>query len=274
MKKKFAFMYVLESVTIVLAFIFFILAVLEVRNIIIMETYFTPNTYSSFVEFQGKDKFPDDYGFLTVEVIENSFWEELTVKSNTIVSDEDMYISWVINSINNPSSVPCYPGDPYISFTITDIPINRINPERLICKLDRVIALSNYYHPELQVTMCPKILNAFEMQIDIDSTNVAFMNSPVTYVGQSAYIRPDSLYWEKSETFGAGKFGRIIPENPYIPDECIVQVTGVSYLDDNGNVISSSNKNEINIWSKRMIHVSVNGTDLGWVYPTDLKSIA
>lgn len=219
----------------------------------------------------------EDNSTLTIDVIEELFWEELVNKSQSITSEEDKYVSWLINGIDNTQTIPAYHDTCYVKYGIGGIALEKVDYDRLMQKFQRVIDLYNYYH-DLQLEITPKILNELYMQVDVNSTNLEYLENPVTCVGQLAHLELRSsigvVYWESSQNFGSGKHGMATINNAYIPNDLVVTVNGVAYLDDYGNIISSSygTTQEIEIWKKRMIHISANGIDLGWVYPTNLTS--
>lgn len=218
----------------------------------------------------------EDNSTLTIDVIEDLFWEELVNKSQSITSEEDKFVSLLINGINK--TLPGYDDTYYVYYGMGGIPLDKVNYERLMQKLQRVIDLYNQYH-DLQIEITPKILNEYYMQVDAKSTNLYYLENPVTRVGQLAHLElRDSTgvyYWESSQNFGSGKHGMASMNNAHIPNDLVVTVNGVAYLDDNGNIISSSygTTQEIEFWEKRMLHISANGIDLGWVYPTNLTKV-
>ena len=219
----------------------------------------------------------EDNSTLTIDVIEELFWEELVNKSQSITSEEDKYVSWLINGINKTQTIPIYHDTCYVNYGMGGIALEKVDYDRLMQKFQRVIDLYNHYHDEdLQLEITPKILNELYMQVDVKSANLEYLENPVTCMGQLAHLELRSsigvVYWESSQNFGSGKHGLATINNAYIPNDLVVTVNGVAYLDDYGNIISSSygTTQEIEIWKKRMIHISANAIDLGWVYPTNL----
>lgn len=217
----------------------------------------------------------EDNSTLTIDVIQELSWEELMNSSQSITSQEDKYLSWLINGINKTQTIPAYHDTRYIKYGIGGIALEKVDYDRLMQKFQRVIDLYNDHH-DLQLEITPKILNELYLQVNVDSTNLDYLENPVTSVGQLAYLESRSstgaVYWESSQNFGSGKYGMATINNAYIPNDLIVTVNGVAYLDDNGNVLSSSygTTQEIETIEKRMLHISANGMDLGWVYPTNL----
>lgn len=236
------------------------------------------NENETAVALQEECNSLEDNSTLTIEVISELFWDELVDKSHSITSEEDRCVSWLINAVDEPQTIPAYPDETYISYSQGGIPLNNIEYDRLMQKFYCVIELYNHYH-NLQLELTPKILNELYMQIDVKSTNLRYLENPVTQIGQLAHIdlrNGGSIrYWESSQNFGSGKSGMASLNNPYLSNDLIVTVNGVAYLDDDGNIISSSygGSDEINFWEKRMLHISANGIDLGWVYPTDLTRV-
>lgn len=240
----------------------------------------TLNTYNTLTKnetsvIMQETKTVEDNSTLTIDVIEELFWEELVNNSKSITSEEDKYVSWLINGINKTQTIPAYHDTCYVKYGLVGISLKKVDYNRLMHKFQIVIDLYNHYN-DLQLEITPKILNELYMQVDVNSTNLEYLENPVTRVGQLAHLELRSsvgvIYWESSQNFGSGKDGLATINNAYIPNDLVVTVNGVAYLDDYGNIISSSygTTQEIDIWKKRMIHISANGIDLGWVYPTNL----
>lgn len=82
------------------------------------------------------------------------------------------------------------------------------------------------------------------MQIDVNPTNLNYLENSVTCVGQVAHLELKNsigvVYWESSQNFDSGKHCMASINNAYIPND---------------------------------LTVTVNGVDLGWVYPTSLTRV-
>jgi len=108
------------------------------------------------------------------------------------------------------------------------------------------------------------------------------LNFSPTCVGQLVYIRPGSKYYESSQNFGSGEYKVVDENNKCIPRSGIAAVTGVAYLDENGNVTRSyvSSFGEV---SRRAIpidrerpHMLLLFTELyflGWINPEDVLAL-
>ena len=229
------------------------------------------------VNVQETETVEDNSTFLTSEWFAELFLEESANKSQSITSEEDKYVSELSNGINKTQTMPAYHDTCYVRYIIGGIALEKVDYDRLMQKFQRVIDRYNQYHDEdLQLEITPKILNEHNMQVEVNSANLKYLGNPVTCMGQLAHLELRSsigvVYWESSQNFGSGKHGLATINNAYIPNDLVVTVNGVAYLDDYGNIISSfyGTTQRIEIWKKRMIHISANGIDLGWVYPTNL----
>ena len=96
-----------------------------------------------------------------------------------------------------------------------------------------------------------------------------YIKDMVTLTGQLAHVNKDTIYWEYAQNFGSGR-------NGVIAETKVVQVNGVAYLDENGQVVSSyygTTPKQIEKTAPRMLHIYTEEGDLGWVYPTQLTCI-
>lgn len=118
-------------------------------------------------------------------------------------------------------------------------------------------------------------------QVDIKSTNLADLEKPVTEIGQLTVVKQDTTYWETSQNFGTGRNNIVTADNIYVPQDRVVTVNAVSYLDENGNIKSSfyrtfdqlqqqSPNVQVEICQQCMVHICTDTTDLGWVSPENL----
>lgn len=206
-----------------------------------------------------------DTSTLTVEFIKNSTWDTLSSQDDFIKTEEDKYLSWLIEYIKKPLFTPVY-SQQYISFSIGGIRIEDIDSIRFCEKVHQVVALYNSFNSLQLKTNIEFYENS--LSIECKSSNLDYLENPVTATKKTAHVRADTVYWESSENFGSGKYGMISGDS-------LVTVNGVSYLDDNGNILSSyyNVPTEIDIWKKRMLHISLNDIDLGWVDPTYLTKV-
>lgn len=207
-----------------------------------------------------------DTSSLTLEYIEDSFWEVLVVHEKTR-TEEDRYSHWLIAGINERNVIHIYGDEPYVSYSIGGIELEKVNYDRLIKKFQRIIDLYNYTHP-LELIMVEEKLNERYAQVTVKSTNLEYIENPVCHIGDMAKVRTENLtYWESAQYWGSGSSGVI---NKVITPT--VKVDGVAYLSDDGEVteIDFNIENNIKIWKRRMLHISIDEEVLGWVYSTDL----
>lgn len=184
---------------------------------------------------------------------------------------ENKYVNWLVEGIKDPRTIPTYHDTPYVSYCLAGISLEEVDYGWLMEKFQLVIDDYNSLH-DLQLKMTSEITNEVYLSIEVKSTNLEYLEKPVNRVGQLAHVELGTVYWESSQNFGSGKSSMVSTKNVYIPDNCIVTVNGVAYLDYKGNILYSSygNMQGIQIWEKRMFHICANGIDLGWVYPTHL----
>lgn len=203
---------------------------------------------------------------LTLKSMEDLTWEELLKESKKTTSYEDWYINMLVEGINKTNYIEAYFMN-YISYVLGGIKLREVDRSRLMEKMNKVIEIYNEYH-ELQLEMTTKILSEDYMQVDVKSSNLEDVADPVWKVGDLAYVKPDSTYYEGCEYFGVGKPGTMVPEDR------IIKVVGVSYLNSVGRIESLSYKDgeDIEIWKKRMLLIS-DGNNLGWIFPTRLKAL-
>lgn len=192
-----------------------------------------------------------------------------TVQENTNKKLEDTYVNYLSEGINKTQVIHAYHDIRYVQYSLGGIQLKKIDYNRLLNKFQKVIDSYNYYH-SLKLEFIPRILNEHYMQIDVQSTNVKILNKPVVFIGQQAHIESinssvEGIFcWEYSENYGSGKYKIINDTN--------VTVDGVAYLDDAGEVISSSYEYQqlILVGKKRMLHISTDEVE-GWVYPANLQ---
>lgn len=230
------------------------------------------SSFTANAEVKSASKEAADDSTLTLEVIEELSWKELVDKAQYVSSEEDQYIKWLVINIGKRNMIPEYHNTEYIKCSVSGISTDGIESRRLTRKCEEVINLYNSSH-SLELILDISYKNS-RLNIKIKSKNLKYLEHPVTQVGQSAKIELGALYWQSSQSFGSGKYGIVSKENRNIPDNYIVTVDGVAYLDDNGNILSAEfgNNSKIELFNKRMLHISADGSDLGWVYPTHLMS--
>jgi len=211
----------------------------------------------------------EDNSVLSINVIENAFWEKLEGLNYPVRTKEDEYLTWLISGISEPTStIPAFGDLPYISYSMGGLREEDIDVDRFIYKCQRIIDLYNHTH-DLQLTMKADFSTSSKMLgIDVRSENPDFIENMVVLTGQLAHVKERTIYWESAQNYGSGKNG--------VTDTRVVQVNGVAYLDENGEVQSSyygKTPRQIEMWATRMLHICTEDTDLGWVYPTQLTCI-
>lgn len=203
----------------------------------------------------------DDDSYLTIEVIEECFWEELVDKSQAPISEEDCVIQTMIELIE-AQQLRCFSERAYLVFPIN----NMVNYDRLMQKLGKVVEL---YNASFDVPI--KLIDKSNSEGNLAAIyfEVASILNPVSYLGQFATVTSENaVYWESSEGFGSGSSGSIKVGS-------VVLVDKVSYLDEDGTILNVNSLEdsdlEIDISQMLMLHIwSIDGKDLGWICPRDL----
>lgn len=209
----------------------------------------------------------EDNSSLTVNVMEELFWEELVKKSEEemIISEEDKYVSWLIDELDEIK--------PYVKYDIGGIDLKKVYGNRLMKKFQKVVDLYNDYF-KLQVGMKSKIEDDI-LQVEFTSSNIKCIeNRPISSIGQLAHVNLEGalgvIYFESSKNFGSGKYGILAS---FGNEHIIVNVNGVAYLDEKGDIISSfyGCEKEIDTSKSHMLHIASKGIDLGWIHPNNLR---
>ena len=117
----------------------------------------------------------EDTSTLTVEFIKNSTWDELVSISqdNFIKTEEDKYLSWLIEYIKKPLVMLDYPNEQYISYIIGGLRLEDIEQTRFLKKVQLVIALynsSNQLQLKTNITFYENTLS-----IECKSTNLDYL---------------------------------------------------------------------------------------------------
>ena len=220
------------------------------------------------VRVNAQETAEEDESYLTIEVIENSFWEELESCKYPQITKEDEYLIWLIEEIREPHVIPAFGDLNVISARIREIKEDEVDIDRLLYKCQRIVDLYNFTH-DLQLKIEKKKFTPLKSEILIQSEIPDYIKYLVTMTGQLAHVKADTVYWECAQNFGSGISG-------VIEETRVVQVNGVAYLDENGEVISSyygTTPQQIEKTAERMLHICIGDTDLGWVYPTQLTCI-
>ena len=209
----------------------------------------------------------EDKSYLTIEKLEKCYWEQLEALKFPIITDEDKNLYLLIDGIREPTATrPAFGNTPYINMNLW-IGVKDEYIDRFIYKCKRVVDLYNYTH-DLQLTMTSETTDSM-LIICVKSQEPDFIKHMVTINGELAYVKKDTIFWECAQNFGSGESG-------VIEETRVVQVNGVAYLDENGQVVSSyygTAPKQIERITLRMFHICTEGEDLGWVYPTQLTCI-
>lgn len=229
-------------------------------------------------------------GLVTLEFLRQiSSWKELTDtvlpigdEYQNIENKEDFYVVLMIDAISETNTIPIYHNEEYIKTGVGGIRLKEIDSNRLMLKYRAIIDIYNASN-KLQLIFEPIMLDGECMQVDVNSTNVFYLEHLATKLGQHVTLKPNTKYWESAWNDGSGKFGVATDTNMYIPEDGVVTVNGVAYFDETRtNVLESYyvpynelGGHEINIkyYECRMIHICTETTDLGWVYAEDLLTV-
>lgn len=236
-------------------------------------------------EKNNEDKDDEDKNeVLSLEYLSKvSSWEDLTSTNLTVVNShskpEDTYVKMFIRDISQKKKMPIYHDIEYVSECVAGIRLDEINYDQLMQKFQTVINLYNKSN-ELQLTFEPHILNEILMEVNVSSTNIAFLKASPTRIGTLVLIRDGAKYWESSHNDGSGKYGVATSENHYIPKDFVVMINGFAYFDESKtNVVEhfytpyneiEGNGEKIKLNEPRMLHICTEAADLGWVYAEDV----
>ena len=218
-------------------------------------------------EVEAKEE--KDESYFTVELIENSSWDDLEQEEhNNRNTKEDVLVLHLISGISHQKQISAYPDFYYVSYGIGGIQDEEVNTDRLFYKFELIIELYNQTH-DVQLTMEKLNYPNHSKGVMIQSEKPDYIKYMVHLTGSLAHVKPDTKYWESAQNFGAGKNGKI-------SDAMTVKVNGVAYLNEYGEIIHNfygNNPHRIKTMAPRMLHICTGDTDLGWVYPTQLTSI-
>lgn len=218
----------------------------------------------------------DDDGKITIDFLKSiQSWKELASQVVPISDDayehinnyEDLYCLQLIQEISKPMTAPLYHNADFIELHLDYIELKYVDFSRLITKYDLII---NLYNKDNELYLKWGIISHSKdyARLDVYSTNLEYLDNPVTQIGQTATIQVNSNYWSDCQNYGSGK------KNTVFPLDNQVIVKGVAYLDEKGNVVSRNFEEnaEIHYGEEHMIYVSfTDGSESGWVFPTNLK---
>lgn len=236
-----------------------------------------------------KPAVPD--GKLTLDIIENwpSSWEEfvnynipMNFSYSNVESKEDQYCITLIKSINHKMTAPIYHDYEYVKSGMGGIKVQEVKLSRLIYKFHAIIELYNKTN-EFDIVWQPKMLSEEIMQVDMESTNVEWLEHPAYAIGEVVQVKQGAKYWEASWNDGSGKYGIVTDSNPYFAEGSVLRVNGVSYLDDSWTDVLWSyccpytelngDTTLLHLSRRRMLHLCSGTTDLGWFYAEDVAAL-
>lgn len=191
----------------------------------------------------------------------------LTVQAKGTNSTEDIgtaeRIDKMLEQLEVQKAGKAYPGELYISAGYV---IRMEEYEDFKKEIRGALEKYNSCH-ELKLEVDIRIFSEDYAAVDFYSENLYYIENTPIYIGKACYVREGEWnYWESSEGFGSGKSGTVEGGDAVI-------VTRVSYLDEDGNIISTSfdDSEEIRFADLRMLHIcSIEGDDLGWIWPLSL----
>lgn len=214
---------------------------------------------------------------LTLQRIKGSSWEELETLTTNITSEEDMYLTSLVENLKNPMISSVYHDKEFIYYEMIIGLSLAVDLERLFEKSQSVLDVYNASH-ELQVELLdPSISgNGTSFSFYFQSTNAYEVILSVNQLGQVLLTNSNTTYWETSYHFGTGKHN-------FINEHDIVIINGVSYLREDGSIESSSYKTyeqllhsdsaiAIDASKKYMLHICSETTDFGWIFPEYLST--
>lgn len=229
------------------------------------------------------------YELVTIEYIESLSWEKIRSHYKEIFNNgDDLYIQKVITYINRDENFDSKKQD--LVYVNGQVYLEDTDYDTMCKKIQAVVDSYNVAN-EIKIKLYTRAYDnePGHMQVIILSSNY-----PATYVGQTVEIKWGAIFYEKSKNFGEGNwnttfcidyegYGFGIPE--FIPEDYTVIINGISYLDDNGNIISRYYKTfeEIKVQNIRipidtgkcyMLHVCTSKGDLGWLVPEAVKAIS
>lgn len=183
---------------------------------------------------------------------------------NTRNSKEE--VERMLNGLEERPAGRGYPNDNYISMHYV-FRLDRIDYDSLERELQEAVEVYNSCN-ELEIEAKISTVSEGYGEVCFSSKNLYYIEHTPIYIGQRAYVRAGKWkYWESSENLGSGKSGTIEAKEG---EQIAVIVTGVSYLNEEGEIISSTFNDceEIKFAELRMLHISnEEGVDLGWIWP-------
>lgn len=177
-------------------------------------------------------------------------------------SYEDWHLVNIMDGISRTMTVPVYHNMEYTSFNYGGLDLKEVSYDRFMNKVHDIIDVYNKdAAEERKLVMDTRVTNSQFLSVELKSQNTLF--TPATQIGQRVKLKKGTKYWESAYGDGSGKYG-ILSEDI----EC--NVTGYAYLDENReNIIESyvgDEKKDIFPWENRLVHISTDNTDLGWVW--------
>lgn len=227
-------------------------------------------------------------GLVTIEYLENLSWEDIRDNyTNLFINSDDLYLYHVIMNIDRDDSFDIKNG--YILSRNGMVYLEKTTYDVICQKLQIIIDKYNVAN-DIQIKLYTK-----QYTDDPGHMNITLLSSnyPATYVGQTVQLKRGALFYESSKHFGSGNYsttfyidcvGYGFEQFSYIPNDYMVLVNGISYLDDDGNIISATYMTFDEIMAQNMhisidfsktymLHICTSQTDLGWLVPEDVKSV-
>ena len=230
----------------------------------------------------------DEDGLITIEYIKSLSWEEISNNYEKLFNNgDDLYLRNIVKYIGREEfdfrkeNLVSHNGQVYLKNT----------DYKTMCEKIQIIVDAYNISNEIQIAVYTRLYDDEPGHMEI---NILSSNCPATYVGEEVEIKWGAIFYESSKGFGSGEWnttftidckGHGFATPSFIPEDYIVLINGVSYLDEDGNIISSYYKsydeikaNNIKIpidTSKAyMLHICTNKRDLGWGVPEIVKSIS
>ncbi len=230
----------------------------------------------------------DEDGLITIEYIKSLSWEEISNNYEKLFNNgDDLYLRNIVKYIGREEfdfrkeNLVSHNGQVYLKNT----------DYKTMCEKIQIIVDAYNISNEIQIAVYTRLYDDEPGHMEI---NILSSNCPATYVGEEVEIKWGAIFYESSKNWGSGNwnttfcidyesYGFGTPS--FIPEDYIVVINGVSYLDENGNIVSSYYEpydsiktNNIKIPIDRskpyMLHTCTSQRDLGWGAPETVKSIS
>lgn len=212
-------------------------------------------TAQSDVDFSLEEKhylenIEKENGLVTLEYLEELSWSEIRDNADELFGErtvhfdesEDAFLRFIVYKLESTLETlndNDYNEGDYISFG-GPIPLKHIDYETFCKKIQAIINENNQAN-DIKAICYTKKCEDRTVRCEMYSYNY-----PVTYIGQVAKIKWGPSFYETSKEFGSGRRDSTIycenygfAQHPYIPEDDLVIVNGVSYLTEEGKIGSS-----------------------------------